>query len=410
MKYAVFLLLAFSLTQAAFAEPEYVQAVARPGDGGDPPPGLYRPPAYFCRGELFFKIHQHHPQKRPSAHKAYFLPILLYTYNGKSIRSTIGITDLPQAERIQAYNERMLSASLREQDYRVSRELWVPYHEIACPEAKTERTAEKSAAALASPAVSTGLLDESKLPIRGIYDIFGKGYERVPLIDNRLKGKVYYIVSGHGGPDPGAIGEYGKYKLCEDEYAYDVALRLTRNLLAHGATAYLIVRDNNDGIRSGEFLPCDKDEVSWPDQEIPASQVERLRQRANTINELFLKNEQQGVKHQRMLEIHIDSDKKNERIDTYFYYRAGDPASQNLVEILRQTFREKYDEVRKGRGYSGTMSERDLHMIRETLPPIAFIELGNIKNRNDQNRLIMESNRKLLANWLTEGLIREATQ
>ena len=65
--------------------------------------------------------------------------------------------------------------------------------------------------------------------------ILGKEYEEITVEDETLQGCVYYLVSGHGGPDPGAMTKKdGKY-LCEDEYAYDVTLRLARNLLSHGA-------------------------------------------------------------------------------------------------------------------------------------------------------------------------------
>ena len=71
----------------------------------------------------------------------------------------------------------------------------------------------------------------------------------MPLYSTRLRGRVYYIVGGHGGPDPVAVGVcYGK-SLCEDEYAYDITLRTARNLMTHGATVYIITRDPNDGIR-----------------------------------------------------------------------------------------------------------------------------------------------------------------
>ncbi|MFC2132819.1 N-acetylmuramoyl-L-alanine amidase, partial [Bacteroidota bacterium] len=74
------------------------------------------------------------------------------------------------------------------------------------------------------------------------YPIFGSKYSKVEIIDNQLKGTVYYLVAGHGGPDPGALGKYGNYTLPEDEYAYDVTLRLARSLISHGALVYLIVR------------------------------------------------------------------------------------------------------------------------------------------------------------------------
>ena len=64
--------------------------------------------------------------------------------------------------------------------------------------------------------------------------LFGKQLADVKVTSNRLAGACFYVVSGHGGPDPGAIGKVGKYELHEDEYAYDIALRLARNLMQEG--------------------------------------------------------------------------------------------------------------------------------------------------------------------------------
>jgi N-acetylmuramoyl-L-alanine amidase len=186
-----------------------------------------------------------------------------------------------------------------------------------------------------------------------------------------------------------------------------VALRLTRNLLAHGATVYLIVRDPDDGIREDELLSCDKDETVWVEQEIPLTQAERLQQRSDVINLLYQKNRDQGVGYQRLITIHVDSDRANEQLDVYFYHKANDLGSFQLATTLQQTMREKYDEYRKGWGYEGSVSSRDLHMLRETEPTSVFIELGNIKNRNDQARLIIPGNRQLIADWLFAGLVKE---
>ncbi|MBK7872679.1 MAG: N-acetylmuramoyl-L-alanine amidase [Saprospiraceae bacterium] len=88
------------------------------------------------------------------------------------------------------------------------------------------------------------------------------------MISNKLKGKIFYLSSGHGGPDPGATTRRAGRTICEDEYAYDVALRLCRLLVSHGATAYMIVRDPNDGIRSEELLKCDQDEIVWGGEDL----------------------------------------------------------------------------------------------------------------------------------------------
>ena len=54
------------------------------------------------------------------------------------------------------------------------------------------------------------------------------------------------------------------------------------------------------------------------------------------------------------------------------------------------------------------MTTRDgLYLIKNTRPPAVYIELGNIQNVRDQIRFIEENNRQALANWLTEGIIRD---
>jgi N-acetylmuramoyl-L-alanine amidase len=45
-------------------------------------------------------------------------------------------------------------------------------------------------------------------------------------------------------------------------------------------------------------------------------------------------------------------------------------------------------------------------MLRECKPVSVFVELANIKNYADQQRLIIEKNRQLLAEWLFEGLTK----
>ncbi len=119
---------------------------------------------------------------------------------------------------------------------------------------------------------STGL----EQPTVKRYPIFGRKYELVETKTNYLKGSVYYLVSGHGGPDPGAMGKYQNHVLCEDEYAYDITIRLARNLVENGATVYMITMDPNDGIRDETFLMPDKDAVCYPNQGVPLNKLKRL--------------------------------------------------------------------------------------------------------------------------------------
>ena len=235
--------------------------------------------------------------------------------------------------------------------------------------------------------------------------LFGKKLEHVEIIDQQLRGAVFYLVSGHGGPDPGAMGKIGTNILCEDEYAYDVTLRFGREILKHGAKVYFIVRDPDDGIRDELFLKNSKDEVCYPDKAIPLNQVERLKQRVEAINTLN-RNETPGS-YKRCIEIHIDARATKKNIDIFFYHNAGSKFGERLATTMRNSIERKYQLRQPGRGYSGDVSTRNLYMLAKTIPTAVFIELGNIHHARDQQRLIFENNRQAIARWLCDGVIED---
>ncbi|HHH54769.1 MAG TPA: N-acetylmuramoyl-L-alanine amidase [Bacteroidetes bacterium] len=235
--------------------------------------------------------------------------------------------------------------------------------------------------------------------------LFGKKWATVPIEDQSMAGRVFYIMSGHGGPDPGAQCTKCKPVLCEDEYAYDVALRLARDLMQHGAIVHVIVQDKNDGIRDEKYLKCDRDEVTINGLKIPLSQRKRLKQRSNDVNRLYnFYKKKRHVKSQTLVVIHVDSRHKDQRIDVFFSYAKGSKTGKKLAKNILKTFDKKYSIYQKGRGYNGTTGERNWFVLNNTLPPAVFIELANIKNPKDHKRLLIPSNRQALANWIFEGL------
>ena len=376
-------------------EADYYKVPALNGDGVYSLLRRYQLDRHSCNHTLFYKLNNFKKGNGLIVGRYYKMPIRVYDYDGTSIRSTIGKNDWDLAKKIQQYNEDMLRDGRRKQSYQKSKVLWVPHHLLKCDE-------EDIPAAVEPAPVSTNLANEAGGSRR--FPIFGK-YAHVPLESNRLAGRVFYIVSGHGGPDPGAIGKRRGKQLCEDEYAYDVALRLCRKLIAHGAVAYMIVRDPNDGIRDEEVLPCDYDEVVWGNEKIFRSQKARLNQRSQVINELYEKHRLQGVTDQRVIAIHVDSRSQNKRADLFFYYHPNSTTSKKLALRMYAVMKKKYEKYRASGQYSGTVTPRDLHMLRETKPPSVYIELGNIRNANDQKRIVLQSNREALAKWMYEGII-----
>jgi N-acetylmuramoyl-L-alanine amidase len=410
-KLITILVLCFSAFLLNAEDYRYHKVPAKPGDGAFSLLRRYDLADYSCNINQFFKLNKMNVQTGLVIGRYYKIPVLLYKYNGHTIRTTIGKDDWDLAKRIEGYNDKMLVKKNRAKDFRVDKNLWVPYHEYYCPKAKATTVSPTNGPPVLMEEPERIVIAESQANMTNdmgtsrIFPIFGKKYQKVPLIDNKLRGRVYYIVSGHGGPDPGAIGKQGSNQLCEDEYAYDVALRLTRKLVEHGATAYMIVRDPNDGIRDGKFLKCDYDEQVWGKKRIYRQQKPRLFQRSNAINKLYEKHKKQGVSYQRAIMVHVDSRNKKQQTDLFFYHTPASLESKIFAKELHKTMESKYKKYRASGEYHGTVTGRDLHMLREVKPVAAYIELGNIRNSFDQQRVVYASNREALAKWLCESLL-----
>ena len=205
--------------------------------------------------------------------------------------------------------------------------------------------------------------------------LFGKSLASYKVTSSDLKGACFYLVSGHGGPDPGAIGKMGSHELHEDEYAYDIM----------------------------QFLNNSKRETCMGSP-IPLSQVSRLDQRCAKINSLSRKDKET---YKRAIFIHVDSRSRHQRTDVFFYHKPKDQASKRLAKTMKSTFSRKYNRHQPGRGFSGTVDDRNLYVLRHTTPTSVFVELGNIQNQYDQQRIILSNNRQALANWLCEGFVTD---
>ncbi len=234
--------------------------------------------------------------------------------------------------------------------------------------------------------------------------LFGDERARYTIKSDRLKGTCFFLSSGHGGPDPGAVTTIDGVELHEDEYAYDVTLRLALNLLEEGATVHVIIQDAKDGIRDDEYLANSKRETCMG-AEIPLDRKKRLQQRCDKINRLSRKSKE---KYQRAVFIHLDSRPKNQPVDIFFYHWEKSAKGKTLANTLRKTIHEKYNQSQPNRGFDGKVSSRDLYVLHQANPVGVFVELGNIQSDGrDRKRFLDKNNRQAVANWLCEGLIKD---
>lgn len=244
---------------------------------------------------------------------------------------------------------------------------------------------------------------QKKKQASGKEPLFGKALASYPINSRELSGACFYLVGGHGGPDPGAIGIYQGHKLHEDEYAYDIVLRLGRELLMRGAKVHFIIQDKKDGIRNEAVLKNSKRETCMG-KEIPLDQNARLRQRSQKIDQLYKKDKSN---YKRAIFIHVDSRSQGKQTDVYFYHAPGSKQGKRLADRMRNTLQQKYRKHQPGRGFKGTVSERNLYVLRNTQPAGVYLELGNIRNSRDQQRLVLENNRQALAKWIAEAIVAD---
>jgi N-acetylmuramoyl-L-alanine amidase len=174
--------------------------------------------------------------------------------------------------------------------------------------------------------------------------------------------------------------------------------------MANGAEVHIIVQDPNDGIRDEAILKNDSHEFYLGGDTIAVGQLERLTKRAEIINQINEKYKDTSKRHISVT-IHLDSRSTSKRVDVFFYHNENSSEGKRVAEILQDTFRGKYMKAQPGRGYSGTVSPRDLFMLREIKPTGIYIELGNIQNLADQQRFIIVNNRQAIANWLFQGFV-----
>ncbi|NDW19465.1 N-acetylmuramoyl-L-alanine amidase [Dysgonomonas sp. 216] len=256
-------------------------------------------------------------------------------------------------------------------------------------------TPKKTTASTPQATSSNGVKKRDKL--------FGPKYEEYTIKSDKLKGAVFFLSSGHGGPDCGAVGKVNGKIIHEDEYAYDITLRLARNLREEGATVHMIIQDAKDGIRDEPYLKYSSRETCMGEK-IPLNQLKRLVQRSRKINQLAAKSKE---KYKRSVFIHLDSRGQRQQLDVFFYHAPKSKEGQRLALTMKKTFNDHYAKHQPNRGFSGTVTPRGLYVLNNTSPVGIFAELGNIQNSSDQRRFIQPDNRQALANWMCRGFIAD---
>ncbi|MBK8153353.1 MAG: hypothetical protein IPK61_10055 [Saprospiraceae bacterium] len=192
---------------------------------------------WSCSLEQFHKINKLKSGDHLSLGKKYNLPIEIKKFDGNSIRTSLDIKDYQLAKEIDIFNQNLVDQSLKKAMYQKDKELWVPIPIFHCKAsvALTKNTSNPKSMPASKEPDSTQLVADEKLApentaITSItktsiadkkldsndpeakatkvsntvmnVSLFGSRYSNFEVKSEALKDQIFYIVPGHGGPDP----------------------------------------------------------------------------------------------------------------------------------------------------------------------------------------------------------------
>jgi N-acetylmuramoyl-L-alanine amidase len=409
------MILIFVLSTIQVFSEDYLLVKPRKGDGIFTLLRRYDLPQDSIYIKKFIEINKNKTNSKAEIfnHYKYQLPVILKKFDGVTIRTSLGISNYKLAKEIQDYNLNIVSLGLKKSNFKIDKQLWVPFHYLNIGfeknfERKEVNIIDKTEEGFVETIDDSSLDADYKartskeIPKSFSRNVFGKKYRNIKKIDNQLSGLIFFLDPGHGGPDPGAIGNKDGIELTEDEYAYDITLRLAYKLLQHGANVFLTILDSTDGIRDEKFLKNNTKEYFGNGELIKGNPKERLQRRIDYINSISPRYKK---KNQRLIVIHVDSRIVEQRIDVFFYFKPGDSTSKNYANKIMDIIGQKYADNQPGRGYDGNVSDRNLFMLRYSPIIAVYLELGNIQNPKDQVRFLDPNNRQAIANWICSGII-----
>lgn len=180
---------------------------------------------------------------------------------------------------------------------------------------------------------------------------FDKTLAKMPPLSHRLAGWHFVIDPGHGGIDPGAVvrtvDSAGKANyIVEDEYAYDLALRVYALLKLHGAQVSLTMLSPNHLLRGNtpvsHTFVHDRNEVfndaEWNRHNRPSTWPKGgqkyLNERVNIAKKALAGT---PADHQVFLSFHADNDPPSGEVVTLCYFQSRgkiDQQSRRLAEKM----------------------------------------------------------------------------
>lgn len=183
---------------------------------------------------------------------------------------------------------------------------------------------------------------------------------------------VIVIDAGHGGVDPGKVGQSG---VLEKDINLAIALKLKSRLQADGIQV-VMTRESDNGLYSEGA--CNK-------------KREDLEARVRIISETEPK---------LVISIHQNSFPAGDCKGAQVFYYGDSEESRTLAEVIQS----KFSEILQDGNKRQAKANNDYYLLRKTPCPIVIAECGFLSNATEEALLVSEEYQEKVAEVLYQGI------